>query len=154
MAQRYDSRSGYSEDFRQRHEAEQDAARKQKEEMQDREKSARAAYLKQLEDARVAERVTHEARIVATFETQKQHAKRQWLYDHPDRTADNFERDAWPLLRENWLLDADPGILSWREREAKRQAEKVYGPRTPAEQAAHQSIVDRYLAQARGETSS
>jgi len=51
------------------------------------------------------------------------------------------------------LLDADPSLVGWREREAKRQADKGYGPRTSAEQAEHQAVVDRYLAQARGETS-
>lgn len=48
----------------------------------------------------------------------------------------------------------DPGLVGWRDREVKRQADKGYGPRTPAEQEAHQAIVDRYLAQARGEMSS
>jgi phage/plasmid-associated DNA primase len=145
-------RQGYSDDFQRRFEAEQDARRQEQEERTARNARLQAEHRQRLEDARVAERVTHEERIVATFETQKQHAKRQWLYDHPDKTADNFEHHAWPLLRENWLLEADPGILGWREREAKRQAQKVYGPRTPAEQAEHQAIADRYLAQARGET--
>jgi len=78
MEQRYGyGHPAYTDDFRQRHEAEQEAARKEQEEMQDREKRARATYLQGLEDARVAERVTHEERIVATFEPQKQQAKRQ-----------------------------------------------------------------------------
>jgi len=142
-------RQGYSTDFQQRFEAEQDARRQEQEERTARNARLQAEHRQQLEDVRIAERVTHEERIVATFEPQKQHAKRQWLFDNANKTPADFERDAWPLLRENWLLAADPGILAWREREAKRQAQKVYGPRTPAEQAAHQSIVDRYLAQAK-----
>ena len=146
------AQQGYSDDFKARQVAEQAEAQRQRDEMKAANDAARAEYLAGLEAKRVAERVTHEDRIVATFETQKQHAKRQWLFDHPDKTADDFERHAWPLLRENWLLDADPSLVGWREREAKRQAQKAYGPRTPAEQAEHQAIVDRYLAQARGET--
>ena len=155
MSTRYGyGQQGYSQDFHERQEAEQEARRREKEAMKERERVARANHRQQLEDVRVAERTTHEDRIVATFETQKQHAKRQWLFDNANKTPADFERDAWPLLRENWLLEADPGILAWRERETKRQAQKVYGPRTPAEQAEHDSIVDRYLAQARGETAS
>lgn len=117
---------GYSDDFARKHEERMEAERKEKAAMKAANDAARAEYLKGLEDKRVAERVIHEDRIVATFESRKQHAKRQWLYDNANKTPDDFECQAWPLVRENWLLDADPGIEAWRAREAARQQQVPY----------------------------
>ena len=55
----------------------------------------------------------HQAEIDARLEPVKQRERRRWLYDHPDRTETDFEKKAWPLLRQN-LIEED-------EEQAKRE---------------------------------
>jgi len=104
------TRPNYTNDFVARHAAEQEAARLAKEELAARNERAGAVYQQGLADKRKAEDDRMAAQFDAKVAPTKEKAKRQWLYDHPDRTETDFETQAWPLLRANLEDEAKTAI--------------------------------------------
>jgi len=116
----YRPSQGYTDAFYQRWAADQAAAKAEQEEMQRANAEARARYLAGLEAKKLEEKQRAEAAIEAELAPQKERAKRQWLYDHPDKEAKDFERNAWPLLKANLLEEQDEQRLQ-AEIEAQRR---------------------------------
>lgn len=102
--------TGYSKDFQAAHEARMKAEEDARKEQQRQNAAARNAYLDDLEAERQAKRDEAEARLDAQLAPTKERARNQWLYDHPDKTADDFEAHAWPLLRKNLVEDQRESI--------------------------------------------
>ena len=81
---------------------------------------AREAHRASLEAQQAAERRRHEAELDAELEPVKQRTKREWLASHPAATEADFERRAWPLLRQNLLEDRREQLIA-RTQEQLRQ---------------------------------
>ncbi len=105
MSMNRNRRPAYSDEYRLRYEAEQaqaaadEAARAQANE------EARERRLATLEATRAAQRQRDQAAIDAELAPTKERLKRQWLADHPDGTAADFEARSGPLLRKNLVED-------------------------------------------------
>ncbi len=63
--------------------------------------SAKSSYLADLEAKRADKRAEHEAELDRQLEPQKQTMMRDWMANHPGKTAADFEKDAWTHLRQN-----------------------------------------------------
>jgi hypothetical protein len=61
---------------------------------------AKRQYQTRLDAEKAAKRAEIDAETARELEPRKQVVNRQWLADHPDKTAADFESAAWPLLRE------------------------------------------------------
>ncbi|MEJ7863195.1 MAG: hypothetical protein WKF90_16320 [Pyrinomonadaceae bacterium] len=61
----------------------------------------RRKYLAGLEAAKAEKRREHEREIDAELEPTKLRLKREWLANNPTFTAEDFEKKAWILLRQN-----------------------------------------------------
>ena len=72
--------------------------------------AARRSYLDGLAKQRADQQKAADAAIDREIEPQKQMLKRQWLADHPGKSESDFERSAWPLLRENLVAERDENI--------------------------------------------
>lgn len=59
----------------------------------------------------------------AAMRPAKERMQRSWLADHPDRTAADFERHAWPHLRVNLLEDNERQALE----DAKDAQRRLHG---------------------------
>ena len=81
---------------------------------------AREAHRASLEAQQTAERQRHEEALDAELEPTKQRMKREWLANHPAATEADFERRAWPLLRQNLLEDRREQLIA-RTQEQLRQ---------------------------------
>ncbi len=64
---------------------------------------ARQKYLNGLATAKAAKQAEHSAEIDQSLEAKKQQLMRQWLVDHPDKTAADFDKLAWTYLRQNLI---------------------------------------------------
>jgi hypothetical protein len=84
----------------------------------------RKRYLDGLQAKHDAERQRREAEQEAALAPTKERARRQWLYDHPEMTAADFEARAWPLLKANLLEDEREAAIQ-REMEAMRRRGSV-----------------------------
>jgi len=104
------TRQGYTNDFQARQAAAQEAARKEQEARVAENARLRAVYQQELAAQRQAEADRMTARFDADVAPVKERARRQWLYDHPDRTETDFETQAWPLLRANLEDEAKTAI--------------------------------------------
>lgn len=58
-------------------------------------------YRASLDAAKAEKQREHDARIDRQIEPQKQMLKRDWLANHPGKTADDFDKSAWVHLRTN-----------------------------------------------------
>ena len=96
---------GYSDDFRRQREADERERERQLEEQRRENQRARDEYLAGLEAKRAEERKRAEQALDRELEPHKQRMKRDWLVAHPDKTETDFERQAWPLLRQNAIED-------------------------------------------------
>lgn len=109
--------TGYSQAFRDQHEraqaeraAESEAAREANERIkQERERKLEAERKAKLDEA--------EAAFDAEIAPEKLRLRRQWLADHPGRSERDFDKEAWPHLRENLKDQAQA-----EAREAMRQS--------------------------------
>ena len=61
----------------------------------------RAKYLAGLEAAKTAKQAESDAAIDQSLMPKKQQLMRQWLADHPDKNAADFDKLAWTYLRQN-----------------------------------------------------
>ncbi len=61
----------------------------------------RRKYLAGLEAAKAEKQAERDAEIDQSLEAKKQQLMRQWLVDHPDKTAADFDKLAWTYLRQN-----------------------------------------------------
>jgi hypothetical protein len=75
---------------------------------------ARRKHLASLDAAKAEKRRESDAETDRRLEPQKQTLMREWLANHPDKTAEDFNKSAWIHLRENLIgqekanaLDAD-----------------------------------------------
>jgi ribosomal protein L20 len=103
--------TGYSKEFRAAREAEQRAADAEQKERKRQNALARKRYLDRLEAERQMQRDEHEAKVEQELAPMKTRLQRQWLVDHPDKDASDFEAQAWPLLRANLLEDRREHLL-------------------------------------------
>lgn len=94
---------GYDDEFRRQRQTEEAEREKDQQERIRQNAIAGKQIEAGLEAKREAERQDREARIDAELEPEKQRLQRQWLADHPDKTARDFNTHAWPLLRANIL---------------------------------------------------
>jgi hypothetical protein len=63
--------------------------------------ATRKQYLAGLEAKKQEQQKLRDAEIDEELEPKKTVLMREWLVDHPDKTSTDFEKVAWPLLREN-----------------------------------------------------
>ena len=89
--QRQERAAREAEERRQQQEREADNAR------------ARAARQARLDAEEREQQQCAEAELEASLAADKTRLQRQWLVDHPDRTATDFDRLAWPLLKVSLL---------------------------------------------------
>jgi hypothetical protein len=61
----------------------------------------RQKYLNGLEASKSEKQAEHNAEIDQALEAKKQQLMRQWLVDHPDKNAADFDKLAWTYLRQN-----------------------------------------------------
>jgi hypothetical protein len=108
---------GYSGDYRIRHEAEQARLEAEAEEAAAQNAAIRQRIEQEVEAARQAKLAEAEAEFDQQVEAEKIQLRRQWLADHPDQRAEDFEKRAWPHLRANLKERACEAAL-----EANKQA--------------------------------
>ena len=103
--------SAYGPEFQDRRDAERQAEEKERKARE----RQNAAIRKQRLDTLAAERQAQQDRRAAAVEAElapvKARAKRQWLFDHPDKTESDFDTQAWPLLKENILEDRKEAVF-------------------------------------------
>ena len=75
-------------------------------------RQAQEAHRASLAAQQAAERQRHEAKLDAELAPRKEQLKRQWLVDHPEYGPADFERRAWPLLRQNLIEDRREHLYS------------------------------------------
>lgn len=63
--------------------------------------ATRANYLAGLAAKRAEQAHQQQAAIDAELEPQRVRLERQWLADHPEKSATDFQRHAWPHLKAN-----------------------------------------------------
>lgn len=68
---------------------------------------AESHFQQQRDNAKAEARAKMEAKINASLAAEKETAKRAWLANHPDHTAEDFERRAWPQLKGNIMEARD-----------------------------------------------
>lgn len=95
--------TGYSDDYRRQHEAEQREAAEAEQERKDANAAARTTYLANLDAAKRARAEEEEARIEESLTPDRERERRRWLAEHPDKDAASFYHHAWPQLRLNIL---------------------------------------------------
>ncbi len=78
---------------------------------------ARRKYLSGLEATKAEKQREFGAQVDAELEPQKQTAMREWLANHPDQTAADFEKKAWHLLRENLIEQRNTEVLESTKRQ-------------------------------------
>jgi hypothetical protein len=71
------------------------------------------------ETARAEKRKEADAEIDAELEPQKEALSREWLANHPGKTASDFYRDAWPHLRLNLVAERADRIKQKSMEEAR-----------------------------------
>ncbi len=88
-------------------ERQEKAEREAQEARQTAERHARglAYFQEQSAKAKADALAKREAAINASLAADKETAKRSWLAEHPGHSAEEFERAAWPHLKQN-LLEA------------------------------------------------
>ncbi len=67
----------------------------------------RQKYLNGLASARAEKQAEHNAEIDQSLEAKKQQLMRQWLADHPDKNAADFDKLAWTYLRQNLVEQSE-----------------------------------------------
>jgi len=102
------SRPGYSDEFVRRREADEAAAEAQRQADAQENERLGAARLAALAAERAAANEKHLEEVLAS---QRATAERRWLAGHPDRTAADFARCAWPQLRLNLLEEREAATL-------------------------------------------
>jgi predicted RecB family nuclease len=65
----------------------------------------RRKYLAGLEAEKAEKAKLADIALDIELEPQKQMALRQWLADHPGKTSTDFDKSAWPYLRENLIAE-------------------------------------------------
>ncbi len=73
--------------------------------------TAKSRHLASLEAKRANERAAAAADIDRQLEPQKQTLMRDWLANHPGKTAADFEKNAWTLLRQNLVEQRENEIM-------------------------------------------
>jgi hypothetical protein len=106
--------TGYTQDFRKQHEAEIAAEEKRLKEQKRANDAARKKYLEKLEAERRAERDRHDADVERQLAPAKERARRQWCYDHPGTSDDDFE-EHWPLRQNHIENDVAAQLGSRRD---------------------------------------
>ncbi len=99
---------GYSAAFINQHEADEAAAERQRQADTAENERLGAARLAALAAERAAANEKHLEEVLAS---QRATAERRWLAGHPDRTAADFARCAWPQLRLNLLEEREAATL-------------------------------------------
>ncbi len=86
---------------------------------------ASARHRAKLEAETVTRRQEAEDRLEHELSADRVRLERQWRVDHPDRSADDFDRVAWPLLRATLLQERQAATVA----EALRRAagDPAYG---------------------------
>jgi len=64
---------------------------------------ARARYNTKLEAERAAKKADADAQIEAALAPEKRRLQNEWMVNHPDKTAEDFNKSAWIHLRENLI---------------------------------------------------
>jgi hypothetical protein len=123
-APRWTNRAGYSDDFTRQREAEQAAAERQRQADAAENQAARDAYLGRVAAERETQRAAAEALVDADLAAERTRLERQWLADHPDRTAADFRTHAWPQLRAN-LVEQRAAETLERNKQQLRRASRV-----------------------------
>jgi hypothetical protein len=72
----------------------------------------RRKYLAGLEEKKAAKQREDDAAIDAELANEKRRLQNEWLANNPSFTADDFERKAWVLLRENLLEERRTAALN------------------------------------------
>ncbi len=67
----------------------------------------RQKYLNGLATTKAAKQAEHNAEIDQSLEAKKQQLMRQWLADHPDKNAADFDKLAWTYLRQNLVEQSE-----------------------------------------------
>ena len=90
---------------RQEREEREEREREEAEERKRLNAEARQRYIDGLAAKKAEERRRHEAETDARLAPAKARARRDWLIAHPGKEAADFDREAWPLVRENLIED-------------------------------------------------
>ncbi len=102
------SQPGYSQAFINQHAADEAAAERQRQADAAENERLRSARMAALDRERTAANERHLEEVLAS---QRATLERRWLAGHPDRTAADFARSAWPQLRTNLLEEREAQTL-------------------------------------------
>ena len=94
---------GYSDEFRQRWEADVAAEKAEQEHRQRQELEARAALRAKLDAEARASQARADAALDAELEPTRLREQRAWLAAHPGKDEADFSKHAWPHLKLNAL---------------------------------------------------
>ncbi len=89
------------------HEAQQAEERRQQSLRDAKNASTRQKYLDKLEAEKDEKRKLADIAIDAELEPRKLFLQREWLVNNAGKTPADFERVAWPLLRQNLLAERE-----------------------------------------------
>ncbi len=89
------------------HEAEQEKQAHYQQMRDQRNAETRKQYLGGLEARKVEEAKLRNLEIDAELQPRKQFLQREWLANQPGKTSIDFEKAAWPHLRENLIVERD-----------------------------------------------
>ncbi len=92
---------GWQEERQERERAEE----QRREESRRENEAARKKYLAELDARREVRRQEADKALELQLEQKKQYLMRDWLAQHPGKTDADFNKQAWPLLRQNILED-------------------------------------------------
>jgi len=98
---------GYTEEFRQRWEADVAAEKAEQEQRERQETEARARHRAKLDAEQQARQAQAEAAVDAELEPTRLRELRSWLAAHPAKDEADFMKQAWPHLKLNALEDRD-----------------------------------------------
>lgn len=89
------------------HDAEQEKQARYQQMRDQRNAETRKQYLGGLEARKVEEAKLRNLEIDAELQPRKQFLQREWLANQPGKTSIDFEKAAWPHLRENLIVERD-----------------------------------------------
>jgi hypothetical protein len=78
-------------------------------------------HLAALEGDRKASETDSERRLETELEPEKRRLQNQWLADHPGKTVDDFNKEAWHLLRANLLEERANAVKEATESQMRRE---------------------------------
>ena len=103
----YRPSQGYTDEFRQRWAADQEAARREQVERERQNNEARARHLAKLDAEKQARQAEAAARVDAELEPVRLRELRTWLAARPAKDEADFMKQAWPHLKLNALDERD-----------------------------------------------